>query len=644
MTSSAADPFIGQVLEDRYQVDELIARGGMANVYKATDLRLGRTVALKILAGTLANDPNFVERFIHEARATASLMHPNVVAVHDQGIALGFPFLVMEYVPGKTIREVMAQSGPFTSAHALEIMKSVLAGLTAAHDAGFVHRDIKPENVLITNEGLIKVTDFGLARVMSDQPASTSTGAVLLGTMAYLSPEQVQQQTIDARSDVYSSGILLYEMVTGKVPFTGTNPLDVAFKHVNEDVPAPSIIQPDVPPAVDHLVLAATARNINDRLASARAFQDGVIRALNAVPQAEALTTALPLQATQVLPTITPQMQAPAGMQAVNETASSEGEKVGRRASRQAVKSEMSGGKPGFFAAKKNTLIKVAVGIAAVVIGAGVWYMFSGTFQPVPAVAGQSIDQAAPKFAELGLTYEPIQEFSDSISAGTIIRTDPGEGKRARVGNPVKVYISKGPERYIIPADIVGKTPAEVEQILNDLNLKVTGTEEIYDDLVEAGKVASTNPAPGASLKRDTEVVIQISKGPEPVAVPKLVGLQLAEATPTMTTLGLSLQVKETVESETVPAGAIISTDPVEGTTVTKGTVVKVSVSSGPAPIVVPNVVGLSTADATAKLQAAGFVVATDNSIVVVKNQVLTQSVPGGSKAAKGTTVTIKIW
>lgn len=629
MTSSAADPFIGQVLEGRYQVDELIARGGMANVYRATDLRLGRTVALKILAGTLANDQNFVERFIQEARATASLMHPNVVAVHDQGLALGFPFLVMEYVPGRTIREVLSQNGPFTSAHALEIMRSVLAGLTAAHDAGFVHRDIKPENVLITNEGLIKVTDFGLARVISDQPVSNSTGAVLLGTMAYLSPEQVQQQTIDARSDVYSSGILLYEMVTGRVPFTGSTPLDVAYKHVNEDVPAPSILQPDVPPAVDHLVLAATARNINDRLPSARAFQDGVIRALSAVPQAEALTTALPMNATQVLP-VTASEPKPANAPVAERP--------------RASKHRQVTAKPSYFAQKKTVIIRSLLAVVAVVLGAGAWYMFSGTYQPVPSVVGQTLDQAAPQFAALELTYEPIEEFSEDVPAGVIISTDPEAGQRARVGNPIKVLVSKGPERYLIPADIVGKSPSEVEQILKDLNLVVSGTEEVFDDLIEAGKVASTNPAPGASLRRDTPVIIQISKGPEPVEVPKIVGTLLLEAGPIMTTLGLTLEVAEEVFDEVAPVGAIVSVDPVPGTIVPKGSAIKVKVSKGPALVSVPNVVGMKSEQAIAVLEAAGFVVNKVNKLALAPlNTVYSQSPSANSKVARGSTITIEI-
>ena len=629
MTSPAADPFIGQVFEGRYQVTELIARGGMANVYRALDLRLNRIVALKILAGTLANDPNFVDRFMHEARATAALMHPNVVAVHDQGLALGFPFLVMEYVPGKTIREVLATYGPFTSAHALEIMKSVLAGLAAAHDAGFVHRDIKPENVLITADGLIKVTDFGLARVITDQPASATTGAVLLGTMAYLSPEQVSQQPIDQLSDVYSAGILLYEMVTGRVPFTGATPLDVAFKHVNEDVPAPSILQPDVPPAVDHLVLAATARNVNDRLPSARAFHDGVIRALSAVPQAEALTTALPLTPTAVLPNLNPQkINQP--VKPVSQTSNSE---------------KLTGTKaPGYFATKKRALLRTFGALVAVVLGAGAWYMFSGTYQPVPNVVGQTLEQATVAFSDLGLSFEKVEEFSEEIPAGTILRTAPEVGQRARVGNPVQVFISKGPERYVIPQEIVGKSADEVAEILRDLNLVASGTEEIFSEEIEIGKVASTNPAPGASLMRDTPVIIQISKGPEPIDMPNIVGALITDVAPLLLSLDLTIEVTEQIYDETAPVDTILAINPAAGTKVAKGSVIKATVSLGPPLVSVPNVVGKSVTEATRILETAGFKVQKVNKLPAAPLQIVySQNPPANSKVAKGTLIIIEI-
>lgn len=630
MTTSAADPFIGQVLEGRYQVNDLIARGGMANVYQATDLRLNRIVALKILAGTLANDPNFVDRFIQEARATAALMHPNVVAVHDQGLALGFPFLVMEYVPGKTIREVLREHGPFTSAHALEIMKSVLAGLAAAHDAGFVHRDIKPENVLITNDGLIKVTDFGLARVISSQAVSSTTGAVLLGTMAYLSPEQVSQQPIDQRSDVYSAGILLYEMVTGRVPFSGNTPLDVAFKHVNENVPAPSILQPDVPPAVDHLVLAATARNVNDRLPTARAFHDGVIRALAAVPQAEALTTALPLKNTAILPKFAPQSQnSPDEQNKFRSETKKDSQKINSA---------------GYFAQQRKTFVRIFLGLASIILGAGAWYLFSGTYQLVPTVAGQTLEQATVAFSDLGLTFEPIEEFSEEIPSGVIIRTEPDSGARARVGNPVSVFISKGPERFEIPQDIAGKSIADVERIIKELNLVVAGTEEIYSADIEIGKVAATNPAPGASLKRDTPVIIQVSKGPEPIDMPNIVGALLTDVAPLMLSLDLTIEVVEELYDEVAPIGTILETDPVAGTKVPKGSTIKVKTSQGPPLVPVPNVVGKSVSEATKILQDAGFVVVKVNKLPAAPLQIVySQNPPANSKVAKGSTITIEI-
>ena len=558
MTLPTTDPFVGQVLENRYQVDELIARGGMANVYRATDLKLDRTVALKILAGSLANDPNFVERFIHEAKASAALMHPNVVAVHDQGIALGFPFLVMEYVPGKTIREVLADHGPFASAHALEIMKSVLAGLAAAHDAGFVHRDIKPENVLITNDGQIKVTDFGLARVITDQPATSNTGAVLLGTMAYLSPEQVQQHPVDARSDVYSSGILLYEMVTGRVPFTGSTPIDVAYRHVNEDVQAPSSLQPDVPPAVDHLVLSATARNINNRMPSARAFQDGVVRALSAVPQAESLTTALPIKGgSKLSPT------QPRGGQIISPH---------YQESSPSTKAEVSR----FDFSKSKTVLRAGGALLLLITGVLLWYNFSGSYKQVPDLTGQTVQQATPALMDLQFGVNEIAEFSEDIPVGQIIRTDPAAGKKAKVNNPIQVFVSKGQERYVIPLEIVGMSPTEAEKILQELNLKIGDKSEIYAETVESGKVANTDPLPGSSLKRDTVVNIQISKGAQPIEIPNVIGKSVEEATAILQAAGFVVNAEN--KFPIAPFKIVYSQNPPANSKVAKGSVITIKI------------------------------------------------------------------
>ena len=622
------DPMLGKVLEDRYSVDELIARGGMATVYRGTDLRLGRTVALKVLGGVLVNDPDFVERFTQEARATAALTHPNVVAVHDQGISEGFPFLVMEFVQGRTIREIMAQSGPFTSAHALEIISAVLAGLSSAHDAGFVHRDIKPENVLITNDGHIKVTDFGLARVISDTPVSDSTGAVLLGTMAYLSPEQVQQLAVDQRSDVYSCGILLYEMVTGLVPFTGTSPLDVAYQHVNSSVSAPSSIQPDVPPAVDHLVLAATRKSPAERIQSAREFRDGVIRAISAVPRAEALTTALPLQNTQVIPT--PVRGAHRATGAVPLQKPNPG--IGPSGVHRDNSTKSKG--------RKWAPLLL---ILALLIGGGAWYQFTGSYEVVPPVTSLTVDEATVILAPLELGVEVVEEFSEDIPAGAIIRTEPASGENARKGSPVKLFVSKGQERYIIPSDLAGKEPKDATSALEALTLVISGTNEVFDELIPVGKVVSTDPVGGTSVKRETPVTILVSKGPAPVEVPPIIGTLITDATTILGALGLTTEtIREDFDDS--PAGTILTTDPIPGTTVPKGTVIKVVLSKGPVLVDVPNVVGMDVATATTTLQSAGFQVKVVNKLTVaILNKVYSQNPAGGSKAPKGSVITLEI-
>ena len=622
------DPLLGKVLEGRYSVDELIARGGMATVYRGTDLRLGRTVALKVLGGVLVNDPDFVDRFTQEARATAALTHPNVVAVHDQGISEGFPFLVMEFVQGRTIREIMAQSGPFTSAHALEIISSVLAGLTSAHDAGFVHRDIKPENVLITNDGHIKVTDFGLARVISDTPVSDSTGAVLLGTMAYLSPEQVQQHAVDQRSDVYSCGILLYEMVTGLVPFTGVSPLEVAYQHVNSSVSAPSYIQPDVPPAVDHLVLAATRKYPTERIQSAREFRDGVIRAISAVPRAEALTTALPLQNTQVIPTPTRGAHRATGAVPIQKPNPGTGSSGMHRLS--PPKSKRRKWTPLFL-------------VFALILGGGAWYQFTGSYEVVPPVSALTVDEATVILAPLELGVEVVEEFSEDIPAGVVIRTDPPSGENARKGTPVTLIVSKGKERYLIPSDLAGQDPQDVTSALEALTLVVSETSEVFDELIPVGKVVSTDPVGGTSVKRETPVTILISKGPAPVEVPPIIGTLINDAATTLGAIGLTTETIREDFDDSV-AGTILSTDPIPGTTVPKGTVLKVIVSKGPVLVDVPNVVGMDVVKATTALQSAGFQVKTVNKLTVaILNKVYSQNPAAGTKAPKGSVVTLEI-
>ena len=615
--SIPSDPFIGALLDERYSVDALIAKGGMATVYRGTDTRLGRLVAIKILAGTFSRDTDFVNRFVQEARSAAVLTHPNVVAVHDQGVFQGFPFLVMEYVPGRTVREILHESRVLTSAHALEIMRPVLAGLAAAHAAGFIHRDIKPENVLVTENGIVKLTDFGLARVISDIPVSDSTGAVLLGTMAYLSPEQVQQQRLDQRSDVYSAGILLFEMLTGRVPFTGNSPLDVAYKHVNSSVPAPSTLQPDVPPAIDHLVLAATQRDPNERLQSAEEFLDAANRAASAVPQAEALTTVIPMNPTVVMArpaadSIAPHMQHRNLQQPVAEP----------------------------FVARRKPIKLMAAGVAVIAL-AYFGFSFIGNSIPVPNVVGKTSEEAQATLTTAELKFVIEEQFSEDVPAGSIIQTKPGAETKTRKGKDVTLVVSKGPERYIIPSDLAGQDPNAASDALKALTLEISGTEDVFDDKIETGKVVGTNPAAGEQVKRGTPVKILVSKGPAPVDIPKILGTDIQKVTTQLGELGLSVVVADQIFDDS-PAGQVISSDPAPGTSVPKGTQVKVTISKGPALVDVPNVVGKKTDDAKKTLEALGFVVVTENKFTaVVLNVVYEQSVKGS--APKGSTITLKI-
>jgi serine/threonine-protein kinase len=481
---------------------------------------------------------------------------------------------------------------------------------------------------LITNDGHIKVTDFGLARVISDTPVSDSTGAVLLGTMAYLSPEQVQQLAVDQRSDVYSCGILLYEMVTGLVPFTGTSPLDVAYQHVNSSVSAPSVIQPDVPPAVDHLVLSATNKNPTDRIQSAREFRDGVVRAISAVPSAEALTTAIPLRNTQVIPTPVRGAHRATGAVPIQKRNPGIGP---------------SGVHRDHSTKSKSRKLAPLLLVLAFLVGGGAWYQFTGSFEVVPPVSSLTVDEATVILAPLELGVEVVEEFSEDIPAGTVIRTDPASGENARKGSLVTLFVSKGQERYLIPSDLAGQDPNDAASTLEALTLVISGTNEVFDEVIPVGKVVSTDPVGGTSVKRETPVTILVSKGPAPVEVPPIIGTLITDATTALGALGLTTEtIREDFDDSA--AGTILLSDPVPGTTVPKGTVIKVVVSKGPVLVEVPNVEELSTAEATAILEAAGFKVKVVNKFSIVKRDEVYAQIPVATNMApKGSIVTIEI-
>ena len=628
MVSSAPDALVGQTIDGRYEVRARLARGGMATVYEALDLRLDRVVALKVMHRHLAEDPDFVARFQREARSAARLTHPHVVGVYDQGEANGQIYLAMEYVPGRTLRDILRQFGPLSPEQALVILDPVLEGLAAAHSAGFVHRDIKPENVLISDDGRVKVADFGLARAVSTSNTSATQG-MIIGTVAYLSPEQVQHGDADGRSDVYAAGILLYEMVTGQVPHAGESPLSVAYQHVNTDVPAPSQVRPGIPADVDALVVTATRRDANLRYQSATDFLADVRRVRTVLPAPRPFTdtrdTLIVDAATTARLNAAAQRQAapPAPMAPQTPAPDSTEVATPRRRRRWPVVAAV-----------------VAVLVAAAAFGG--WYLASMRTVPTPDVLGRTTDQAQAVLAAAGLTMEiGEQQFSEDVPRDRIIASDPRPGDGVREKGAVAVVVSKGPERYVVP-DVAGATPQEASAAIAAANLTPGATREEFDDSVPVGSVVGTNPGIGAELKRGAAVEILVSKGPKPVTVPDVVGRKAAKAESTLAELGL--QVSTTSKfSETAPKNEVLSQSLPAGTVVDSGTTISLVVSKGPPPVTVPNLVDMPRSKAVNTLRKLGLVAKVVEGAATPLKRVYSQDPKPGSEIPKGSTVTIRI-
>ena len=648
---------VGRLIESRYHIDALIAQGGMSTVYRATDMRLDRTVAVKVMNRSLAEDPGFVQRFEREAKAAARLSDPHVVGVLDQGEYDGLVFLVMEYVPGHTLRDVIRTHGALDPARALGVLDSILAALTAAHTAGFVHRDIKPENVLITSDGAVKVADFGLARAIVADTATSRTQGVIIGTVGYLSPEQVAAGNADERSDIYAAGVVLYEMLTGVVPFDAPTPLAVAFKHVNDRVPPPSRQVEGLAPSLDELVLLATAREPDDRFANAEAFRTAALAVLDSLPPTATPSAAMSQEVVAVA--ATPGVAADSETTAIDhnpgtavlpapeftDDASSSGlaalpvaaapvAKPKRRKDRPKVTSSGRGSRV------RTTLIIV---VLAAIVGAGAWWLGSLRYVPMPDVTGQTLASAQATLEPLDLSIaESGGEFSETVASGIILSTDPTVGVRARTGSTVAAVVSKGPERYNVPA-VRGTSIESATTAIENATMVVGGSESVFDDTVPSGQVTGTDPAEGTSQKPKTAVKLFVSKGPAPVAVPNVAGQSKDQATATLVEAGLKVTTVEEY-ADTVPAGSAVGTAPVAGTQLKRGDPISLTISKGPPPVTVPSVTDLKSADAVAKLQAVGFVVVQKPLAgFVALDRVVSQDPAGGATAPKGSTVTITI-
>jgi beta-lactam-binding protein with PASTA domain/predicted Ser/Thr protein kinase len=632
-----SDPIVGRVLDGRYRVDELVARGGMATVYHGLDVRLDRQVAIKVMHGHYAEDADFVARFGREARAAARLNNPGVVAVYDQGEDAGCVFLIMEYVAGHTLRDLLHQQGRLSAAQALDVMEPVLAALAAAHTAGIVHRDVKPENVLLADDGRIKVADFGLARAFSAGTA-TRTQGVILGTMAYLSPEQVQQDGADARSDVYAAGVMLYELLTGKAPFIGDSPINVAFQHVNTDVPPPSAAVPGIHPAVDALVVRATRRDPDQRPADAGRLLAAVREVRRTVPTADLGPAPNPRREPTVAlsaPRTSPTTLEP--VVALPDTSAATPRK-GPGAVGGPAEVPRGAKRRRWWVILIVLLVLVGLGSGA---GYGTWWETTGQWVRTPAVVGEDQHVATSKLTAAGLKWRlGDPKFSELTPAGQVMSTDPGPKTRVHKHATVTLVVSKGKERFTVP-DVTNKTVAVARSLLAKNNLALGKQTLQYDDTVPKGVIISASLMPSdGQQKRGTAVAVAVSRGPQPIDVPDLTGAQGQDATDQLNALGLKV-VEKDVYSD-IPVGQVVTQKPRTGT-LFKGGLVRLTVSKGPQLFLVPGVTGKNFSDAKAIVEAAGFVVKRQDLFGGILGIVRFESPGGNSMKPKGTVVTLTV-
>ena len=625
--TALTDPLLGRELDGRYRVRSRIARGGMATVYLGVDTRLDREIALKVMHAHLADDPQFTDRFIREARSTARLSHPNVVQVYDQGQDGDVLYLTMEYLRGRTLRDVLAERGVLTAREAFSVIEPVLDALAAAHRLGIVHRDVKPENVVLTDEGRVKVADFGLARAAT---AHTSTGDVVMGTVAYLAPELVVRGVSDTRSDVYAAGIMLFEVLTGRQPFGGDAPIQVAYQHVNDQVPAPSSIAPQVPAALDDVVAAATARDPDQRPADAGELLTAV-RAAHATLGADQLDVrpAAP-------PADAPGVGAP-GNGVATEMFVPGAEAGAGPGLHQRTRALPELGRPGHGApvplyaptpgphpvATEDAALAVMlrrrrrIGLAALltVIGLalalalGAWYFADGpgAYTATPTVTGMTAEKAQQALNGHGLRSHQEDTFSDTVAAGTVAQTVPGPGEDVRKDGVVVLKVSRGPAVVTVPP-LKGKQEAAARQAITDAHLTVGDVAQVYDDNVPRGQVLDSDPAEGGKTANGTAVKLRVSRGPAPVEVPDLHGLFKNDAEGALADVKLTAQYSgQGKNDDEVPEGAIISQTPAAHSHVEPGTAVTLVVSLGPPMVDVPDVVGKQSGEATAILERAGF-------------------------------------
>ena len=620
----------GEIIDGRYQLMRIIDSGGMATIYSALDLRLDRQVAVKIMHPHLAHDENYVERFIREAKAAAAISHPNIVAIQDQGWNQGgvpAVFIVMELVEGATLRQYLNQQGRLPLTELLPIIKPVLSALAAAHRLGIVHRDIKPENILISKDGRVKIADFGLARGSIIGQTMTAESSVVLGSVSYLAPEQVERGVADARSDVYSTGVMFFEALTGEKPFSGDDPVQVALKHVKERVPRLSQMMTEVLPALDDLIYLATSSNPDERPIDAGDFLNK-IRSLALDTDGKADASGKSQMSLEL--DLPPRNAEPVKEKPISENQNESGEEVSRPAKRKLSKR-----------VKRNRTIAVAIVIAII---AATWYIVigPGTRIEIPSVAGMTITQASNALTPLGVSIEIREkEFSEDIAEGKVIRSDPAGGDKVAEGGTVYLYVSQGKERYTVPT-ISGLTPEEATALIQDNNLRVGAVTSKFSPDVEAGKIITQEPAASARVMRDSLVNFVVSKGIESMAVNNYTGKSGEQALNELTAAGFDVEV-EYRYSETEAPDFVIAQLPEPSGDLPKGSKIILIVSQGTEFIKIPNLISKPTDEAKKLLEDAGLIVKVDPSGKNAIKRVYAIDPKVDSKVKRGTTVTISV-
>ncbi|RDI48342.1 Stk1 family PASTA domain-containing Ser/Thr kinase [Nocardia mexicana] len=617
-------------LSSRYELGEIIGFGGMSEVHKARDLRLGRDVAIKVLRADLARDPTFYLRFKREAQNAAALNHPAIVAVYDTGEAEvdggPLPYIVMEYVDGDTLRDIVRGKGPLPPRRAMEVIADVCAALDFSHKNGIVHRDMKPANIMINRQGAVKVMDFGIARAIADSSNPMTQTAAVIGTAQYLSPEQARGEQVDARSDVYSVGCVLYEILTGEPPFTGDSPVAVAYQHVREDPRLPSHVHPGVPRELDSVVLKAMSKNPANRYQTAAEMRADLIRVLGGQkPHAPMVMT------DEDRTTILGSMDA------------------APRTYRTVERDDLDEPEPD--EPRRRTALLAAGGLGALaVIFALFWFLIGPGSGPemvaVPDVSNKSSQQAQNELKNAGFNVSTQDKADSKVAIGNVIGTQPISGSRADKGSTVTVLVSKGPEQVPVP-QLAQQTLQQAEQQLKASNLRMDSEiKRDWSSVEDKDKVIKQEPTPGSRIDAGSTVTITLGKGPEQVRVPDVVGQTIDIAEPNLTqSAGFKVVIQKVTSSR--PGGEVLSTDPAGGSMADRGSTITVQVSNDQ--IQMPSLVGMTPSQAVERLRAAGWsggagqIVQTTQGTFDAGNvgRIVDQQPKAGASLARNGTVTI---